>query len=101
MIIISAKPCSCWIFSDYNKTLDKLAETKWKALKGEQYINRQVKTTRYLLQKGFENAMISAAIKKLMADGKKNIKFLSKMEKKDLQTKYFVLPTSYLKTEQR
>jgi regulatory protein len=47
---------------DYTKTLKKLTTTKWNSLKNEQYINRQVKTTNYLLQKGFELNLIKEAI---------------------------------------
>lgn len=50
---------------DYNKTLQKLAETKWLQLKGEQYINRQVKTSNYLLQKGYESPLIQQVIQAL------------------------------------
>jgi hypothetical protein len=39
---------------DYLASLQKLADTKWKSLKGEQYINREAKTNAYLLQKGYE-----------------------------------------------
>lgn len=51
--------------ADYNETLQKLVATKWQQLKGEQYINRQVKTSNYLLQKGFESPLIQQAIKAL------------------------------------
>jgi regulatory protein len=47
---------------DYTTTLKKLTITKWNSLKQEQYINRQVKTTNYLLQKGFELNLIKEAI---------------------------------------
>lgn len=47
---------------DYNKTLHKLALTKWNLLKNEQYINRLSKTTGYLMQKGFEAQFISQTI---------------------------------------
>ncbi|TKK69908.1 RecX family transcriptional regulator [Ilyomonas limi] len=51
--------------ADYVTTLYKLAETKWKQLQGEQYIVRQVKATNYLMQKGFEPALIQKAIQQL------------------------------------
>ncbi|ANI90041.1 RecX family transcriptional regulator [Arachidicoccus ginsenosidimutans] len=51
--------------TDYKNTLEKLAAAKWKSLKNEQYINREVKTTRYLLQKGFEIALIKEALQKI------------------------------------
>lgn len=48
----------------YLAVLQKLANEKWASLKQEQYINRQAKTTQYLLQKGYEPALIKAAIAK-------------------------------------
>lgn len=51
--------------TDYTNTLLKLATTKWNALKAEQYINREVKTTNYLLQKGYEHSLIKEVIQKL------------------------------------
>lgn len=50
---------------DYLKTLHQLAEKKYEALKGEQYMIRHKKTTDYLLQKGYEPELISAALKDL------------------------------------
>lgn len=50
---------------EYAATLHKLATTKWKLLKAEQYINREVKTTNYLMQKGYEPTLIKAAIQLL------------------------------------
>ena len=49
----------------YIHTLEKLSLAKWNALKREQYINREVKTTRYLMQRGFESALIKEALKKI------------------------------------
>jgi len=46
----------------YKNTLQKLALAKWNSLKNEQYINREVKTTRYLLQKGFEAVLIKSTL---------------------------------------
>ena len=46
----------------YFETLTKLAEKKWKSLKGQQYLVRQSKTYNYLLQKGYEPVLISRAI---------------------------------------
>jgi len=46
----------------YLATLKSLATKKWESLKGEQYLNRQAKTTTYLMQKGFEQNLISTAI---------------------------------------
>jgi len=51
--------------ADYVATLQKLAEAKWKQLQGEQYIARQAKVNSYLLQKGFEQALIQKAIQQL------------------------------------
>lgn len=50
----------------YSKVLTKLAEEKWKSIKGTG-VNRFVKmakTQKYLLQKGYESNLILAAIKK-------------------------------------
>ena len=48
--------------AEYIKALQQLAEKKWKDLKGEQYIVRQVKTRNYLLQKGYEPNLINNEI---------------------------------------
>lgn len=50
---------------DYEATILKLAASKWNILKGEQYLNRKAKTFAYLLQKGYEAALINNAITKL------------------------------------
>jgi regulatory protein len=50
---------------DYLKTLRELAEKKYTALKGEQYMIRYKKTMDYLLQKGFESELVSAVLKNL------------------------------------
>jgi len=47
---------------DYLASLQKLAETKWKSLQGEQYISREAKTSAYLLQKGYERPAIQRVI---------------------------------------
>ncbi|PZP52601.1 MAG: RecX family transcriptional regulator [Pseudopedobacter saltans] len=49
----------------YQAILEKLTEAKWISLKGEQYIVRQVKTLRYMAQKGYETNLVSAFIQKL------------------------------------
>jgi regulatory protein len=54
--------------SQYQDLLRKLLADKWEKLKNEQYINRQVKTRQYLLQRGFEATLIKLA----MAELKKN-----------------------------
>ncbi|SJZ64258.1 regulatory protein RecX [Sediminibacterium ginsengisoli] len=55
---------------DYRQTLRKLAETRWKALRGEQYLVRQSKTTTYLLAKGYESALVQKAVAACRAAGK-------------------------------
>ena len=55
---------------DYQTALQKMAETKWKSLKAEQYINREVKTTSFLLQKGYERGMIQQIISKIKAQNR-------------------------------
>lgn len=50
---------------DYQLVLEKLVSEKWVSLKGEQYIVRQVKTLRYMVQKGYETNLVSTAIQKL------------------------------------
>ena len=49
---------------DYRATLQKLAAAKWKQLKSDRSTDRvrAVKTTAYLLQKGYEPALIHAAL---------------------------------------
>lgn len=55
---------------DYNAALAKLAETKWKSLRGEPYLTREVKTNAFLLQRGFEREAIQQAIAKLRSGNK-------------------------------
>lgn len=50
---------------DYQKTLDKLTEKKWLSLKSDQYIIRETKTIRYLMQKGYEIDLIKASLSQL------------------------------------
>jgi len=50
---------------DYLQTLNKLAEKKYALLKSEQYLVRKKKTADYLLQKGFEHELVSAAVNRL------------------------------------
>ncbi len=54
----------------YLKTLKKLATTKWNLLKKEQYLNRMAKTNNYLLQKGFEPALINKIISDIRIENK-------------------------------
>lgn len=51
--------------ADYLKALQQLAQKKWQSLKAEQYINRQVKTQSYLMQKGYEADLINKAIQQI------------------------------------
>ncbi|MES2374718.1 MAG: regulatory protein RecX [Bacteroidota bacterium] len=55
---------------DYLASLEKLADTKWKSLQGEQYITREVKTNAYLLQKGYERQEIQRVIAKFRSGNK-------------------------------
>lgn len=50
---------------DYLQTLQKLAQTKWKSLKGEQYLVREAKTNAFLQQKGYEWPVIQKIISQL------------------------------------
>ncbi|MCW3082179.1 regulatory protein RecX [Segetibacter sp.] len=50
----------------YEAVLQKLAAKKWKELSGEQYLVRQAKTNAYLLQKGYEQSLISTVINSLI-----------------------------------
>lgn len=52
---------------DYAKKLHSLAEKKYNALKGEQYLVRKKKTTDYLLQKGYEPELITGAVNRIAA----------------------------------
>jgi len=55
---------------DYINTLNKLLHKKWQAQKNDQYIVREVKCRQYLLQKGYEAALITKAIAALKAQKK-------------------------------
>jgi len=55
---------------DYLATLQKLAATKWQQLRGEQHIARQAKATSFLMQRGFEPALIQKAIQQLRHEDK-------------------------------
>lgn len=50
---------------EYLVTLQKLAVAKWNALKNEQYLNRQAKTSGYLVRKGYEPALVQQVIAKI------------------------------------
>ena len=47
----------------YLETLQKLAQTKWNALSVENNLLRQSKTNAWLLQKGYEQSLISQVIR--------------------------------------
>ena len=47
---------------EYLSVLQKLAKEKYASLKSEQWIIRKKKTSDYLIGKGFETALVSAAI---------------------------------------
>jgi regulatory protein len=46
----------------YQKTLLKLTKAKWASLKNDQYMVREIKTIRYLQQKGYELPLIKNCI---------------------------------------
>lgn len=50
---------------DYQKALDKLTEKKWTSLKRDQYIVRETKTIRFLMQKGYEIDLIKDSLSQL------------------------------------
>ena len=50
---------------EYSKTLQKLTDEKYTALKSEQYLLRRKKTMDYLLQKGYEMELLTGAIGKI------------------------------------
>ena len=52
---------------DYLATLQELATDKYAALRGEQYLIRQKKTTDYLVAKGYEHNLVKAAMDQLTA----------------------------------
>lgn len=47
---------------EYHAALQKLAQTKWNALNTENNLLRQSKTNAYLLQKGYEQRLISETL---------------------------------------
>lgn len=49
----------------YLATLEKLATKKWVSLEEEHFMTRQAKTTSYLMQKGYETALISEMVNQL------------------------------------
>jgi regulatory protein len=47
---------------EYQKTLLKLTRAKWQSLKKDQHLVREIKTMRYLQQKGYELPLIKQCI---------------------------------------
>jgi len=50
---------------EYQRVLQKLAEEKYASVKGDQYLVRKKKTMDYLLQKGYEPALIQNVLQVL------------------------------------
>lgn len=50
---------------NYKAILMKLASAKWKLLKHEQYLNRQAKTSQYLMNKGYEPNLVQETIQQI------------------------------------
>jgi len=50
---------------EYAAVAEKLIRAKWQTLKDEQYINREVKTKTYLMQKGYEPGLVQSILKKI------------------------------------
>lgn len=50
---------------EYSKVAEKLITAKWLSLKHEQHINRTAKTTAYLMQKGYEPALVQLLLQKI------------------------------------
>lgn len=61
--------------ADYEKTVQKLIEKKWNALKapGNTVYVKQAKTRQYLLSRGFENDIISRFLKPFSETEKTNV----------------------------
>ena len=53
---------------EYLSVAEKLIKVKWNTLKNEQYINRTVKTTAFLQQRGFEPGLVQSILKKFRAE---------------------------------
>ncbi|HWB25923.1 MAG TPA: regulatory protein RecX [Chitinophagaceae bacterium] len=51
--------------NEYFTALKRLGDDKWAALKNEQFLTRQAKTSGYLLQKGYELHLVRDVIKSL------------------------------------
>lgn len=50
---------------EYEKVLHRLAEKKYESLKSEQYLVRKKKTIDFLLQRGFEQELVSAMVNRI------------------------------------
>jgi regulatory protein len=50
---------------EYQKVLYKLASDKYTSLKGEQYLVRKKKTMDFLIQRGFESALVAGVMKQI------------------------------------
>lgn len=50
---------------EYERKLELLAEKRYASLRGEQYLIRKKKTIDYLLQKGYEPELVTAAVNRL------------------------------------
>jgi regulatory protein len=50
---------------EYEKVLHRLAEKKYESLKSEQYLVRKKKTIDFLLQRGFEQELVSAVVNRI------------------------------------
>ncbi|MFT3932284.1 MAG: regulatory protein RecX [Chitinophagaceae bacterium] len=56
--------------ADYEKTLQKLAEERWKSLRSEKNLFIKLRKTQdYLLQKGYEQDLVKAILQKLQGKG--------------------------------
>lgn len=51
--------------ADYREALEKLAEDKYHSLRKDQYRVREYKTTRFLLARGYEPALVSETLRKV------------------------------------
>ncbi|HVE60495.1 MAG TPA: regulatory protein RecX [Chitinophagaceae bacterium] len=56
------KALKCIDEADYQKKMQMLAQKKYLSLKNEQYLARKKKTMDYLLQKGYEQTLISRVL---------------------------------------
>ncbi len=60
--------------TDYEKTLQKLAQEKWNTVKSEKNVFIKLRKTQdYLMQKGYEHELIKQALQALQKPGEKNV----------------------------